>query len=37
MKKFLSMVLALVMTMSLAAVSAGATEYKDLTDRDEIQ
>ena len=31
MKKFLSLVLALVMTMSLATISAGATEYKDLT------
>ncbi|MEG1926458.1 MAG: hypothetical protein RR415_12025 [Ruthenibacterium sp.] len=29
MKKFLSLVLALVMTMSLVTVSAGATEYKD--------
>ncbi|WP_297869975.1 S-layer homology domain-containing protein [uncultured Oscillibacter sp.] len=37
MKKFLSLVLALVMTMSLVTVSAGATEYKDLTDKDEIQ
>ena len=37
MKKFLSLVLALVMTMSLTALSAGATEYKELTDRDEIQ
>ena len=37
MKKFLSLVLALVMTMSLATISAGATEYKDLTDKDEIQ
>ncbi len=32
MKKFLSLVLALVMTMSLATISAGATEYKDLTE-----
>ena len=37
MKKFLSLVLALVMTMSLVTVSAGAAEYKDLTDKDEIQ
>ena len=37
MKKFLSLVLTLVMTMSLAAISVGATEYKDLTDKDEIQ
>ncbi len=37
MKKFLSLVLALVMTMSLVTISAGATEYKDLTDKDEIQ
>ena len=36
MKKFLSLVLALVMTMSLVVVSAGATEFKDLTDVDEI-
>ena len=37
MKKFLSLVLALVMTMSLFTISAGATEYKDLTDKDKIQ
>ena len=30
MKKFLSLVLALVMTMSLVTISAGATEYKDV-------
>ena len=36
MKKFLSLVLALVMTMSLVTISAGATEFKDLTDVDEI-
>ena len=29
MKKFLSLVLALVMTMSLVTVSAGAKEFKD--------
>ncbi len=33
MKKFLSLVLALVMTMSLVTVSAGA---KDFTDSDEL-
>jgi hypothetical protein len=32
MKKFLSLVLALVMTMSLVTVSAGAKEFKDDTD-----
>ena len=37
MKKFLSLVLALIMTMSLVTISAGATEYRDLTDKDEIQ
>ena len=37
MKKFLSLVLALIMTMSLVTISAGATEYKDLTDKDEIE
>lgn len=37
MKKFLSLVLALVMTMSLVTIGAGATEYKDLTDKKEIQ
>ncbi|MEG2222033.1 MAG: S-layer homology domain-containing protein, partial [Oscillospiraceae bacterium] len=36
MKKFLSLVLALVMTMSLVTISAGATEYKDLKDKSEI-
>ena len=37
MKKFLSLVLALVMTMSLVVVSAGATEFKDLTDVNSIE
>ena len=37
MKKFLSLVLALIMTMSLVTISAGATEYRDLTDKEEIQ
>jgi len=37
MKKFLSLVLALVMTMSLVTIGAGATDYKNLTDKDEIQ
>lgn len=37
MKKFLSLALALVMSLSLLTVGAGATEYKDLNDRDEIQ
>jgi len=37
MKKFLSLVLALVMTMSLVTIGAGATEYKDLSDKGEIQ
>ena len=37
MKKFLSLVLALVMTMSLVTIGAGATEYKDLTDKSEIK
>ena len=37
MKKFLSLVLAMIMTMSLVTISAGATEYKDLTDKSEIQ
>ena len=36
MKKFLSLVLALVMTFSLVTISAGATEYKDLTDKSTI-
>lgn len=37
MKKFLSLALALVMSMSLLTVGAGATEYKDLSDKNEIQ
>ncbi len=37
MKKFLSLVLALVMTMSLFTITAGATEFKDLTDVDSIE
>lgn len=37
MKKFLSLALALIMTLSLVTISAGATEYKDFTDKDEIQ
>jgi len=37
MKKFLSLVLAMVMALSLVTISAGATEYKDLTDKDEIE
>ena len=37
MKKFLSLVLAVIMTMSLVTISASAAEYKDFTDRDEIQ
>ena len=37
MKKFLSLVLALVMTMSLVTIGAGATDYKDLTDKSEIK
>ena len=36
MKKFLSLVLALVMAMSLVTISAGATEYKNLTDKSTI-
>ena len=36
MKKFLSLVLAMIMTMSLVTISAGATEYEELTDKDEI-
>ena len=36
MKKFLSLVLALVMAMSLVTISAGATAYKDLTDKDSV-
>ncbi len=37
MKKFLSLVLSLVMTMSLVTVGAGATEYKDFADKGEVQ
>jgi hypothetical protein len=37
MKKFLSVVLALAMTVSLFTVCAGATEYKDLSDKSDIQ
>src|SRR5574344_1562756 len=37
MKKFLSLVLSLVMTMSLVTIGAGATEYKDFTDKGEVQ
>ena len=37
MKKFLSLVLAVIMTMSLVTISASAAEYKDFTDKDEIQ
>ena len=37
MKKFLSLVLALVMTMSLFTITAGATEFKDLTDVNSIE
>ncbi|WP_312938560.1 S-layer homology domain-containing protein [Oscillibacter sp.] len=37
MKKFLSLVMALVMTMSLVTIGAGATEYKDFTDKSEVQ
>ena len=37
MKKFLSLVLALVMTMSLVTIGAGAADYSDLTDKSEIQ
>ena len=37
MKKFLSLVLALVMTMSLVTISAGATEFKDLGDVNSIE
>ena len=36
MKKFLSLVLALVMAMSLVTISAGATAYKDLTDKGSV-
>lgn len=37
MKKFLSVALALAMTLSLVVVGASATEYKDLKDKDQIQ
>ncbi|WP_294852933.1 S-layer homology domain-containing protein [uncultured Oscillibacter sp.] len=37
MKKFLSLVMALVMTMSLVTIGAGATEYSDFTDKSEVQ
>jgi hypothetical protein len=37
MKKFLSIALALAMTLSLAVVGASATEYKDLTDKASIK
>jgi hypothetical protein len=37
MKKFLSVALALAMTLSLVVVGASATEYKDLTDKASIQ
>ena len=37
MKKFLSLVLALVMTMSLVVVSAGATEFEDFGDVKSIE
>ena len=37
MKKFLSLVLALVMTMSLVTVSAGATEFEDFGDVKSIE
>jgi len=37
MKKFLSLVLALVMTMSLVTIGAGATDYSDLTDKSDVQ
>lgn len=36
MKKFLSLVLAMIMALSLVTISAGAVEYKDITDLDEI-
>ncbi len=36
MKKFLSLVLALVMTMSLVTISAGAEDFKDFTDDSKI-
>lgn len=37
MKKFLSLVLSLAMTLSLVTIGAGATEYKDLTDKSDVQ
>ena len=37
MKKFLSLVLSLAMTVSLVTISASATEYKSLSDKGEIQ
>jgi hypothetical protein len=37
MKKFLSLVLSLAMTVSLVTISAGATDYKNLSDKGEIQ
>ena len=36
MKKFLSLVLAMIMALSLVTISAGTIEYADLTDTDEI-
>ena len=36
MKKFLSLVLALTMALSLAVVGASATAYSDLTDKSAI-
>ena len=37
MKKFLSLVMALAMTVSLVTIGAGATEYKDFSDKSEVQ
>ena len=37
MKKFLSLVLSLVMTMSLVTIGASATDYKNLSDKGEIK
>lgn len=37
MKKFLSLVLSLAMTLSLVTISASATDYDDLTDKGEVQ
>lgn len=37
MKKFLSLVMALVMTMSLVTIGAGATEYANFSDKSEVQ